>query len=131
MQVIEAEAKAKYEDEMQHFTTSLATETCLLLYPWVFKDEEGHRRDKKASPPYVELVEEILPENYNIEQEFRKRIEESMLKEMFKEVKEYILRNAKTRYSKMNQTFHISSLIMNYQKKTKNYFWTENVFLCD
>lgn len=74
---------------MHHIITSLAAETCILLYPWVFKDEEGHRRDKKASPPYVELVEEILPENYNIEQEFRKKVEENMVSEMFKEVKSY------------------------------------------
>ncbi|XP_033213961.1 uncharacterized protein LOC117171026 [Belonocnema kinseyi] len=81
----EVEAKAKYEDEMHHIITSLAAETCLLLYPWVFKDEDGHRRDKKSSPPYVELVEDILPENYNIEQEFRKKVEENMLPEMFNE----------------------------------------------
>ena len=74
---------------MNHMTSSLTSETCLLLYPWVFKDEEGHRRDKKSSPPYVELVEEILPENYNIQQEFRKKVEENMLPEMFKEVMSY------------------------------------------
>lgn len=82
----EAEAKAKYEDEIHHLTVSLKGETCLLLYPWILKDEEGHRRDKKSSPPYVELVEEILPENFSIEQEFRKSVDENMLNEMFKEV---------------------------------------------
>lgn len=83
---VEAEAKAKYEDEMQHLTTSLKAETCLLLYPWILKDEEGHKRDKKSSPPYINLVEEIFPENFSIEQEFRKSIDENMLIEMFKEV---------------------------------------------
>ncbi|XP_031829207.1 uncharacterized protein LOC116425509 isoform X2 [Nomia melanderi] len=86
----EAEAVARYEAEMLHLTTSLNRETCLLLYPWVFKDEEDHKRDKKSSPPYVELVEEILPENYVIEQEIRKRLNENLLGELFKE-SDYVL----------------------------------------
>ncbi|XP_043465008.1 uncharacterized protein LOC122500236 isoform X1 [Leptopilina heterotoma] len=81
----EAEAKAKYEDEINHLTASLKAETCLLLYPWILKDEEGHKRDKKSSPPYINLVDEIFPENFSIEQEFRKSIDENMLIEMFKE----------------------------------------------
>ncbi|XP_053973829.1 uncharacterized protein LOC128873882 isoform X1 [Hylaeus volcanicus] len=81
----EAEAIARYEAEMLHLTTSLNKETCLLLYPWIFKDEEGHRRDKRSSPPYVELVEEILPGNYVVEQELRKRLDEDILNTMFKE----------------------------------------------
>ncbi|KOC70274.1 Thioredoxin domain-containing protein 3 like protein [Habropoda laboriosa] len=81
----EAEAVALYEAKMLHLTTSLSNETCLLLYPWVFKDEEGHKRDKKSSPPYVELVDEILAENYIIEQEMRKRLNEDILDTMFNE----------------------------------------------
>lgn len=71
---------------MLHFTTSLIKETCLLLYPWVFKDEEGHKRDKKSSPPYVELIEEILPGNYTVEQEIRKRLDEDILSTLFDKV---------------------------------------------
>ncbi|XP_020281955.1 uncharacterized protein LOC109853847 [Pseudomyrmex gracilis] len=81
----EAEAKARYEAEMLHLTTSLCHETCLLLFPWIFKDEEGKRRDKKSSPPYVELVEELLPENYTVEQEIRKRMNEELLNQMLDE----------------------------------------------
>lgn len=83
---LEAETKARYEAEMLHLTTSLCHETCLLLFPWIFKDEEGKRRDKKSSPPYVELVEELLPENYTVEQEIRKRMNEELLKQMLDEV---------------------------------------------
>ncbi|OAD54657.1 Thioredoxin domain-containing protein 3 like protein [Eufriesea mexicana] len=86
----EAEVVARYEAEMLHLTTSLNKETCLLLYPWVFKDEEGHKRDKKSSPPYVELVDEILLGNYTIEQEIRKRLNENILATMFNE-SNYIL----------------------------------------
>ncbi|XP_015172253.1 PREDICTED: uncharacterized protein LOC107064284 isoform X3 [Polistes dominula] len=86
----EAETKAKYEAEMNHLINSLIDETCLLLYPWIFKDEEGHKRDKKCSPPYVELVEEILPGNYIIEQEIRKRLNEDILDKMFHE-SDYVL----------------------------------------
>ncbi|XP_025161018.1 uncharacterized protein LOC105190316 isoform X1 [Harpegnathos saltator] len=82
----EAEAKARYEAEMLHLTTSLCNETCLLLFPWIFKDEEGRRRDKKSSPPYVELVEELLPEHYTVEQELRKRLNEDLLHQMLDEV---------------------------------------------
>lgn len=81
-----AEAKARYEAEMLHWTTSLCNETCLLLFPWIFKDEEGRRRDKRMSPPYVELIEELLPENYVVEQELRKRMNENLLQPMLDEV---------------------------------------------
>ncbi|KAL2747681.1 hypothetical protein V1477_004373 [Vespula maculifrons] len=86
----EAEAKEKYEAEMYHLTNSLIDETCLLLYPWIFKDEEGHKRDKKCSPPYLELVEEILPGIYTIEQEIRRRLNEDILDKMFHE-SDYVL----------------------------------------
>ncbi|EZA61165.1 Thioredoxin domain-containing protein 3-like protein [Ooceraea biroi] len=81
----QAETKARYEAEMLHLTTSLRNETCLLLFPWVFKDEEGHKRDKKMSPPYVELIEELLPEHYTVEQEMRKRLNEDLLKQILVE----------------------------------------------
>ncbi|EFN66751.1 Thioredoxin domain-containing protein 3-like protein [Camponotus floridanus] len=81
----EAETKARYEAEMLHLTTSLCNETCLLLFPWIFKDEEGRRRDKRMSPQYVELIEEILPENYTVEQEIRKRLNEDLLRQMLDE----------------------------------------------
>ncbi|KAG7189695.1 hypothetical protein KM043_017365 [Ampulex compressa] len=81
----EAEAKARYEAEMLHLTNSLKNQTCLLLYPWLFKDEEGHRRDKKSSPPYLELVEELLPTNYIVEQELRKRLNENILQTILNE----------------------------------------------
>lgn len=71
---------------MLHLTTSLRNETCLLLFPWIFKDEEGRRRDKKSSPPYVELIEELLPENFTVEQETRKRLNEDLLCQMLDEV---------------------------------------------
>ncbi|KAL0120958.1 hypothetical protein PUN28_008580 [Cardiocondyla obscurior] len=80
-----AETKARYEAEMLHWTTSLCNETCLLLFPWIFKDEEGRRRDKRTSPPYVELIEELLPENYVVEQELRKRMSEDLLQQMLDE----------------------------------------------
>ncbi|XP_017877335.1 uncharacterized protein LOC108623388, partial [Ceratina calcarata] len=91
----EAEAVARYEAEMLHLITSLSKETCLLLYPWVFKDEEGHKRDKRSSPPYVELVEEILPGNYAIEHEIRKRLNEDILSSMFNESDYTLTSNAK------------------------------------
>lgn len=86
MKFTEFEAVARYEAEMHHLMTSLRDETCLLLYPWVFKDEEGHRRDKRSSPPYVDLIENVLPENYTVEQEMRKRLNEDLIARIFIEV---------------------------------------------
>jgi len=71
---------------MLHLITSLCNETCLLLFPWIFKDEEGRRRDKRTSPPYIELIEELLPENYMVEQELRKRMNADLLQQILHEV---------------------------------------------
>ncbi|KYM77076.1 Thioredoxin domain-containing protein 3 like protein [Atta colombica] len=80
-----AEAKTRYEAEMLHLITSLCNETCLLLFPWIFKDEEGRRRDKRTSPPYIELIEELLPENYMVGQELRKRMNADLLQQILHE----------------------------------------------
>ncbi|XP_043274612.1 thioredoxin domain-containing protein 3-like isoform X2 [Venturia canescens] len=91
----EAEIKAKYEAEMLHYTNSLQDETLLILYPWVFKDAEGHKRDKISSPPYADLIENILPGNYAISQELRKKLDEETLSKMFFESDWDINENAK------------------------------------
>ncbi|XP_031787622.1 uncharacterized protein LOC100678333 isoform X2 [Nasonia vitripennis] len=87
---IEAEAKEKYEAELGHLVNSLSRETFIILFPWIFKDEEGNKRDKKSSPPYIELVEQLLPENFTIEQELKKQLDADILAEMQKEC-EYVL----------------------------------------
>ncbi|XP_034943685.1 uncharacterized protein [Chelonus insularis] len=81
----EALIKSRYEAEINHFTESLKDQTCLILYPWVFKDEEGHRRDKKSSPPYIDLIENILPNNFTVEQELRKNLNEELIMEILNE----------------------------------------------
>lgn len=107
---------------MLYLTTSLSKETCLLLFPWVFKDEECHKRDKKSSPPYIELVEEILIGNYTVEQEIRKRLDEDILSTMFNEV---IIFNMSLTKIIQKQTFQIKqfySLITYYHQMLNNYF---------
>ncbi|XP_023288101.1 uncharacterized protein LOC105701844 [Orussus abietinus] len=81
----EADAVAKYEAEMSFYMDVLHDETCLILYPWVFKDDDGLRRNKKDSPPYVELTEEILPEHYTIEEQFKKPLDDPALSKLFLE----------------------------------------------
>lgn len=66
--------------------TCLNDQTCLILYPWVFKDEEGHKRDKKSSLPYVDLIENILPEHCIVEQELRKHLNLDLVSKIFIEV---------------------------------------------
>ncbi|KAL6264245.1 hypothetical protein P5V15_004333 [Pogonomyrmex californicus] len=63
-----AEAKARYEAEMLFLTTSLCNDTCLLLFLWIFKDEEG--RDKRISLPY----------------RIRKRLNEDLIRQMLDEI---------------------------------------------
>lgn len=85
----------QYEAEMNHLSNSLINETCLLLYPWVFKDEDGHKRDKRSSPPYMDLIENVLPNNYNIEQELRKRLDEEIITAMLEKVSNDYITNKK------------------------------------
>ncbi|XP_014203605.1 thioredoxin domain-containing protein 3 [Copidosoma floridanum] len=82
---IEAKATAKYEARLEHYVTSLSRETLLIFFPWIFKDEEGNLRDKKASPAYVELTDQLLPGNFVVEQEVKKHMSEEDVVELQKE----------------------------------------------
>lgn len=66
--------------------TCLKDQTCLILYPWVFKDEDGHKRDKKSSLPYVDLIENVLPMYFTVEQELRKHLSEEIISKILVEV---------------------------------------------
>ena len=63
----------------------LSEETALLLYPWVFIDDNGKMLDKNNSPPYVELVHEIFPECFDIAEEIRIQLDEDTIEKMFVE----------------------------------------------
>lgn len=126
-----AEAKARYETEMLHLTTSLCNETCLLLFPWIFKDEEGRRRDKKTSPPYVELIEELLPENYMVEQELRKRMNEDLLQQMLDEVGSFIVTDSVIGKYLLCSFFLMCSPRIASRKTASNCSSTANACLCD
>ncbi|XP_074094257.1 uncharacterized protein LOC141524338 isoform X1 [Cotesia typhae] len=81
----EHQIKARYEAELNHLMTCLKDQTCLILYPWVFKDEDGHKRDKKSSLPYVDLIENILPMYFTVEQELRKHLSEEIISKILVE----------------------------------------------
>ena len=90
---IEEKAKKKYEARLNHLVTSLSKETFLILFPWVFKDEEGHKRDKKSSPPYLELTQTLFPGNFSVEQEMRQELNDDLISLLNKEV--YIIITSK------------------------------------
>lgn len=69
---------------MDHLKSSLLGETCMILFPWCFKDEEGNKRDKKSSPQYTEMVE-ILQNKFNIEAESRRVLDEETVDALQKE----------------------------------------------
>ncbi|XP_014220324.1 uncharacterized protein LOC106648155 [Trichogramma pretiosum] len=82
---IEAKARRKYEAKMSHYLAVLDRETYIVLFPWIFQDEEGKKRDKKHSPPYLELIDQILPGSYSVEQEIRRDIDDELIAELIKE----------------------------------------------
>ncbi|XP_068992901.1 uncharacterized protein [Neodiprion pinetum] len=63
----------------------LCEETALLLFPWVFVDEEGNPRDKKNAPPYVELVTDLFEQCFDVVEEVQIQLTEDIIKDMFTE----------------------------------------------
>ncbi|XP_046745282.1 uncharacterized protein LOC124410720 [Diprion similis] len=80
-----AERQAKYEAMLSQMMFELCEETALLLFPWVFVDEEGYPRDKKNSPPYVELVTDLFEQCFDVIEEVRVQLTEDIIDDMFTE----------------------------------------------
>lgn len=70
---------------MAHMVLELCEETALVLYPWVFKDENGRPRDKLLSPPYMELVQDLFRQCYDVQEELRIELNEDTIRRMFVE----------------------------------------------
>ena len=63
----------------------LCEETAILLYPWVFLDEHGYPIDKEKCPAYLELVQDILPERFDILEQTKIQLDEKIIADMFVE----------------------------------------------
>ena len=81
----EAEEREKYEAFLAQMIFELSELTALVFYPWVFKDEEGRHRDKYQSPPYLELINTLFKQNYDVLEELRVQLNEEMIESMFVE----------------------------------------------
>lgn len=81
----EAEKREKYERYMEYMMIELCEATVLLLYPWVFKDEQGRMRDKLQSPPYTELVQDLFKQCYDMQEELRIQLTEELIEKIFVE----------------------------------------------
>lgn len=81
----EAEKRAKYEEFLDQEMFELCEEIALVVYPWVFVDEEGYPRDKEKCPAYTELVRDILPERFDILEQSRIQLDEEVIEKLFVE----------------------------------------------
>ncbi|XP_025153537.1 uncharacterized protein LOC112588291 [Harpegnathos saltator] len=81
----EAERREKYERFMAHMVLELCEETALVLYPWVFKDENDRPRDKLLSPPYMELVQDLFRQCYDVQEELRLELNEDTIERLLVE----------------------------------------------
>ncbi|KAL6258706.1 hypothetical protein P5V15_010656 [Pogonomyrmex californicus] len=81
----EAERLEKYERFMAQMMIELCERTVLVLYPWVFKDERGRPRDKMQSPPYIELVQDLFRQCFDVQEEARIQLNKDIIEKMFVE----------------------------------------------
>ncbi|KAK0174786.1 hypothetical protein PV327_010516 [Microctonus hyperodae] len=81
----EAAEKLIYEEYLEQMMVELSEEIALILFPWVFFDENGDARDKEKSPPYVELISQILPNRFDIMEQNRVQLDEDIIQNIFKE----------------------------------------------
>lgn len=63
----------------------LSEQTALIFYPWVFKNEDGRPRDTFQSPPYMELVNTLFKQNFDIQEEHRLFFNEELIEKTFVE----------------------------------------------
>lgn len=63
----------------------LCEETALLLYPWVFVNDNGYAVDKNLAVPYSELKNELFLECFDIVEEARVELDEDTIHRMFTE----------------------------------------------
>ncbi|XP_011497334.1 PREDICTED: uncharacterized protein LOC105361768 [Ceratosolen solmsi marchali] len=80
----EAINRRKYEAELQHLIDSLCYESCVILFPWALKDEEGKIIDNDASPVFAELIHK-LSGLYRIEQTVQVTFDEESCDYLIKE----------------------------------------------
>lgn len=86
----EAEKLEKYETFLAQMIFELSEFTALVFYPWVFKDEQGRHRDKYQCPPYLELINTLFKQNYDVLEELRIQLTEEIIEKMFVESNEEI-----------------------------------------
>lgn len=80
----EAEEREMYETFLAQMIFELSEVTALVFYPWVFK-EEGRHRDKYQCPPYLELVNTLFRQNFDVLEELRVQLNEETIEKMFVE----------------------------------------------
>ncbi|KAL2718977.1 TXND6 protein [Vespula squamosa] len=81
----EAREKEEYERFMTQMMTELSELMVVVIYPWVFKDEQGNQKIKMQCPAYTELVRDLLRQVFDVQEELRIQLDEETIKKMFVE----------------------------------------------
>lgn len=81
----EAEERERYEAFLAQMIFELSEMTALVFYPWVFKDEEGRHRDKYQCPPYLELINTLFKQNFDVLEEYRAQLTEEVIEKLLVE----------------------------------------------
>ncbi|KAG7198927.1 hypothetical protein KM043_015741 [Ampulex compressa] len=80
----ETEEQHRHEKYLEFMAKELREETILILHPWVFLDEDGSARDKHLSPPYTELIREILRQKFEVQEERMLQLDEETIQRIFR-----------------------------------------------
>lgn len=70
---------------MAQMVLELCEETALILYPCVFKDDKGNPKDKIQCPAYMELVQDLFKQCFDVLEEARIQLNEETICKMFVE----------------------------------------------
>ncbi|XP_035739476.1 uncharacterized protein LOC118449229 [Vespa mandarinia] len=81
----ETKEKEEYETFMEQMMLELSELFIIVMYPWVFKDEQGNPKIKMQCPPYTELVRDLLRQIFDVQEEIRIELDEEIIKKMFVE----------------------------------------------
>lgn len=77
--------RRKYEQFLLQMMIELSEETALIIFPWVFYDQDGNPIDKEKSPAYLQLIYSVLPDRFDIAEQTRIQLNENMVEKIFLE----------------------------------------------
>ncbi|KAI4486830.1 hypothetical protein M0804_006200 [Polistes exclamans] len=84
-----AKEDAKKKEEYEAFMAQMMLELCelmvVVMYPWIFRDEQGNPKIKMQCQPYTELVRDLFRQIFDVQEEIRLQLDEEIIKKMLVE----------------------------------------------